>query len=52
MKCFHLKAFDCCDQKHLTAVTMKFYLINFTTMVSEAFLINYSQIFCAINAVH
>ena len=35
-------------QKHLTAVTMKFYLINFTTMVSEAFLINYSQIFCTI----
>jgi len=28
----------------LTAVTMKFYLINFITMVSEVFLINYSQI--------
>ena len=27
---------------------MKFYLINFTTMVSEVFLINYSQIFCTI----
>ena len=28
--------------KHLTAVTITFYLINFTTMVSEVFLINYS----------
>jgi len=34
--------------KHLPAVTMKFYLINFITMVSKVFLINYSQIFCTI----
>jgi len=27
---------------------MKFYLINFVTVVSEVFLINYSQIFCTI----
>ena len=30
------------------AVTMKFYLMNFITMVSEVFLKNYSQIFCTI----
>ena len=35
-------------QKHLTAVTMIQYLTNFITMVSEVFLINYSQLFCVI----
>ena len=43
-----LRNFDNKYQKHLTAVTMKFYFIKFLTVVSEVFLINYSQIFCTI----